>query len=472
MPYRYNPFSGQLDLTDISTVPTDFASQFDADSGSATPSSHIINLLGDATQGTQTSASGNTVTFTALDASTSQKGTIEIATDAESIAGSASNLAIVPSSLAAKLGAQTQYGVAYGGGLTNAVEWTDVGTDGQLLIAATGAPPAFASLTSTGGTVTFTPSANGLNLEAADSVAITFDGDSGSATPAANTITFAGGTGLTSSAAGSTVTYDLDSPVTVANGGTGATTLTDGGIVLGSGTGPVTVTSQPTNGQLLIGSTGVDPVLATLTSTGSTIAITNGAGSVNLETGDTVPVSFSTDSGSAVPSSGVLTIAGGTLLGTTGSGSTVTVNADDNVVGSVATDSGTVTPSSNSFTVTGSGGITTSGSGSTLTIIGTSEQVVPVTLLDDMDSTYTVLTSDYYLSCDVSGGVLELDFPNAPSTGSVWIVKDSTGSAATNNITVTTVGGVVTIDGGTSFVMNTNYEAIQIIFNGTSYEVF
>jgi hypothetical protein len=43
---------------------------------------------------------------------------------------------------------------------------TAAGTNGQVLIAATGAAPAFASLTSTGGTVTFTPGAHSLNLEA------------------------------------------------------------------------------------------------------------------------------------------------------------------------------------------------------------------------------------------------------------------------------------------------------------------
>ena len=69
----------------------------------------------------------------------------------------------------------------------------------------------------------------------------------------------------------------------VANGGTGAITLADGGILLGSGTGAITATAQPTNGQLLIGSTGADPVLATLASAGATVTITNTAGGINLE---------------------------------------------------------------------------------------------------------------------------------------------------------------------------------------------
>ena len=74
-----------------------------------------------------------------------------------------------------------------------------------------------------------------------------------------------------------------EAQLVVGKGGTGASTLTDGGILLGSGTGAVTATSQPTNGQLLIGSTGADPVLGNLTSTGATISITEGAGTINLE---------------------------------------------------------------------------------------------------------------------------------------------------------------------------------------------
>jgi hypothetical protein len=109
----------------------------------------------------------------------------------------------------------------------------------------------------------------------------TFTGDSGTATPVAGETILAGGTGITTSAAGQTVTFNLDSPVLVSNGGTGATTLTDGGILLGSGTSAITATAQPTNGQLLVGSTGVDPVLATLTE-GEGIDITNGAGSITI----------------------------------------------------------------------------------------------------------------------------------------------------------------------------------------------
>jgi hypothetical protein len=88
-------------------------------------------------------------------------------------------------------------------------------------------------------------------------------------------------------------------------------------------------------------------------------------------------------------------------------------------------------------------------------------------------SPYTVLTTDYYLSVDCSGGVVSLLFPNAPTFKQRWIVKDRTGSASTNNISVTTVGGTVTIDGQTTYTIASNFGSIELLANATpTYEVF
>jgi hypothetical protein len=65
-----------------------------------------------------------------------------------------------------------------------------------------------------------------------------------------------------------------------------------------------------------------------------------------------------------------------------------------------------------------------------------------------------------------------INLPNAPKTNEIFVVKDRTGNASTNNITVTTPGGAVLFDGSTSFVIDSNYGSIQVIFNGTNYEVY
>jgi len=95
-----------------------------------------------------------------------------------------------------------------------------------------------------------------------------------------------------------------------------------------------------------------------------------------------------------------------------------------------------------------------------------------ITFLDNTDSPYTVLAADQYMSCDVSSGVLTIDLPDTTTTGRLFIVKDEGGDAATNNITITTTGGAVLIDGATTFVMNTDYEAVSLVWNGTSYSVY
>lgn len=108
---------GAVTISATGTIVT----QFSADSGVATPSGNNINLLGTSAQGLTTSASGATVTFTNADWSTTQKGVGTLATNAEAIAGTVNNEAIVPSSLAAKLGVQTAHGVAIFEGTSSAL---------------------------------------------------------------------------------------------------------------------------------------------------------------------------------------------------------------------------------------------------------------------------------------------------------------------------------------------------------------
>jgi|15BtaG_2_1085339.scaffolds.fasta_scaffold04579_2 hypothetical protein len=92
-----------------------------------------------------------------------------------------------------------------------------------------------------------------------------------------------GSTGLTFSGGPITTTgtITMAGMLAVASGGTGAATFTSGGILYGNTTGAIQATSQPTHGQLLIGSTGTNPVLNTLTA-GTNITITNTAGDIEI----------------------------------------------------------------------------------------------------------------------------------------------------------------------------------------------
>lgn len=138
---------------------------------------------------------------------------------------------------------------------------------------------------------------------------------------------------------------------------------------------------------------------------------------------------------------------------------------------SFVTDSGTAIPAANILNVLGGAGCSTSGSGSTVTIIvdGTAPSYVNVTF---GMSPYAVTSTDYFISCDSSGGPITIRLLDAPTTYDQFVVKDRTGNSATNNITITTVGGAVLIDGATTQILDDAYDSLELLFNSTSYESF
>ena len=89
-----------------------------------------------------------------------------------------------------------------------------------------------------------------------------------------------------------TITVGIVNPLIVSKGGTGMASLTDHSLLVGSGTGAITALGVAANGQLPIGSTGVDPTLATITGTSNQVNIANAAGSITLST----PQDIATDS--------------------------------------------------------------------------------------------------------------------------------------------------------------------------------
>jgi len=214
----------------------------------------------------------NLLTITVDSATTTTEGIIELTTDAEAIAGTDTTRAITSSTLKAKLGTQVANTIPYGAGTSSALSWTGAGTDGQLVIAATGAAPAFASLTSASGFITFTPGANTLDLNTSGSVAVSFDGDSGTATPALGVLNIVGGSNITTAAAASTVTINVSG-------------TTDHSLQLGNASGSLTSLGVATDGQLPIGSSGLDPVLGNITATDGTLTVTNSAGKIDIEAG-------------------------------------------------------------------------------------------------------------------------------------------------------------------------------------------
>jgi len=82
---------------------------------------------------------------------------------------------------------------------------------------------------------------------------------------------------------------------------------------------------------------------------------------------------------------------------------------------------------------------------------------------------YTTLTTDYIILVDSS--VLRSIVPLAsPTTGTAYVIKDSVGTSGTNPITVTPSGK--NIDGAASYVLSSNYGSINIVYNGTEWNIF
>jgi len=120
-------------------------------------------------------------------------------------------------------------------------------------------------------------------------------------------------------------------------------------------------------------------------------------------------------------------------------------------------------------TLTAGPGIGIANGAGTITI---SAGVLPIAYTNVNATPYLVLPADLYLSVDTSALLITIQLPNAPAPNTIFIIKDRTGNADIRNISVTTLGGAVLIDGVATFVMNTSYEAIMVLFNGVSFETF
>ena len=80
----------------------------------------------------------------------------------------------------------------------------------------------------------------------------------------------------------------------------------------------------------------------------------------------------------------------------------------------------------------------------------------------------TASQTDYYLGVDSSSTAITVHLPNAATlaTGQTYVVKDETGNANTNNITIS-ASGTQTIDGQNSIILQSPYSAISIYCNGS-----
>jgi hypothetical protein len=154
----------------------------------------------------------------------------------------------------------TDHGIMLGSG-TTAITPLGVATDGQIPIGSSGADPVLAAITPGDGI-------DVTNAAGAITIAVDLKANGGLVIDTTELAVDLGASAITGTLA-------------VGDGGSGATTLTDHGVLLGSGTDPITALGVMTNGQLVIGSTGADPVVASITD-GEGIYTTVGAGTLTI----------------------------------------------------------------------------------------------------------------------------------------------------------------------------------------------
>lgn len=268
---------------------------FNGDTGTATSNAGQLNIFGNSTQGISFSGDGlQTITGTIADATTSQKGVMEFATSAESIAGTSSTVAVTPDALKEKLGVQTQYGVAIGNTTTGALQYTAAGLANTVLLGNGSANPSFGSV----------PNA------ALSNSSVTLS--------SGNNITVTGGGPLS---LGGVASFNV----------TGTTT---NAVQIGNASGSLSSLAVGNNGQVLLGATAGAPAFGTLTSTGGTVSFTTGANSLNLDVtaGSGVILTLTGDSGGTLsPTLGNFNLLGNSTQGvsTSGAASTLTFTVAD-----------------------------------------------------------------------------------------------------------------------------------------------
>lgn len=111
---------------------------------------------------------------------------------------------------------------------------------------------------------------------------------------------------------------------------------------------------------------------------------------------------------------------------------------------------------------TSSGGITISASTSVITLNG--GRIVKRTATA---ANYTAVAGDYLIGVTSTAAARTITLPGASAAGTVYIVKDESGGAGTNNITVQ--GATGNIDGAATKVINTNYGSVSVFSDGTNY---
>lgn len=208
------------------------------------------------------------------------------------------------------------------------------------------------------------------------------------------------------------------------------------------------------DGQLLIGSTATPNIRVGTLTPGSGITITNGAGSITISAGASVPTTFTTDSGNAIPAGNIINDFGSGSITTSGAGNTITTQ---------------LTGLTNHAVLIGAGT-------STITKVGPVASTGNVLMSNGLSSDPGFSTATYPATAGTLGNILTSDGTNwnssAPATTIITINGDSgsvTGSTVTifSNNAVNNSGSTVKfVNSGTTSTLNLT-DVLNNVFLGS-----
>jgi hypothetical protein len=164
-----------------------------------------------------------------------------------------------------------------------------------------------------------------------------------------------------------------------------------------------------------------------------------GTFTLTINSDGTIATTYTTDSGSAVASAGVLNIVGGDDITVTGTGNTVTIDLDGTVTDQFDTDSGTAVPVLGVIDIAGGTGINTSGATSVVTV----NLDIPV-IVAHGGTGLTTITDHAVMLGSGTGAVT----PTGVGTDGQVLI----GATAADPVwgTITSTGGTITVTGGTN----------------------
>jgi hypothetical protein len=278
------------------------------------------------------------------------------------------------------------HGVLLGEG-TSPIVATAVGTNGQVLIGSSGADPAFATLTSTSGTISFSPGPHSLSLDVTAGATIdTIAGNTGTASGA--TVTITTGAGNTQGTAlftgsGSTLTQTFTTATNNNTGiGLGALTSVTGTDNTAFGSGALHANTSASNNTAVGFNALANATSGTNTALGASAGASITSGTANVILGTSAGSALTTGSSNIdILNTGVAGESGVIRIGTPGTQNSTYIAGITGVnVGSSVTSVATISTSSQlgSATITPGPGITVTPAANTITIA--SSLGLPVTV--------------------------------------------------------------------------------------------